>query len=75
VWSKSSTVAEYMSNFQVHTVNPGNKTCKERSQYTKEQAWENLKEDVEHLYVTQRLDLKEVQACLRSQGKYNFEAT
>lgn len=54
---------------------PVKKTCKERSQYTREQAWENLKEDVKHLYVTQRLDLKEVQACLRSQGKYNSEAT
>jgi hypothetical protein len=64
-----------MSDLQVHAENPGNKSCRERSQYTREQAWANLKDDVEQLYVTQRLDLKEVQAILRSQGKYNFEAT
>jgi hypothetical protein len=66
---------ESMSTFQVHTANPGNKTCTERSQYTRENAWENLKNDVKHLYVTERLDLREVQVRLRSQGKYNFEAT
>jgi len=64
-----------MSNFKVHTANPCDKACKERSQYTTEQAWENLREDVRHLYVTQRLDLKAVQASLKLQGKYNFEAT
>lgn len=82
-WTIQRPIVEYtinsflesMSSFQVHTANPGNKTCKERSQYTREQAWENLKEDVKYLYVTQRLDLRGVQARLRLQGKYNFEAT
>lgn len=64
-----------MSNFQVHTANPGNKICKERSQYTRETAWENLKDDVKHLYVTEGLGLREVQVRLRSQGKYDFQAT
>ena len=64
-----------MSSFQVYTANPGNKSCKKSSRYTREEAWENLRDDVEHLYVTEGLDLKKVQVRLKSQGKYNFEAT